>query len=97
MLPTPVPPTETPGCQVQASLTGGETINAQLFCAGAPAGAGIAMTASFNFELLGGGCSGTTNSSGSATCTYRPTSAGALRSVDVCMTPTTGRVCTSVQ
>ena len=96
--PPPPPPTETPGCQVQASVSNAETVNAQLTCSGAPAGAGIAMTASFNFESLGAGCSGASNSGGSASCTVRPGGAtGTLRSVDVCMSPPSGRVCTSVQ
>jgi hypothetical protein len=96
--PPPPPPTATSatGCRVAASVSGTSTVTGTITCAGA-VGAGVPMTATFNFANLSSGCSGLANASGTASCTANLDSAdpGALRSVDVCMTSTTGRVCTT--
>ena len=67
-------------------------------CGGSAVGAGAPMTATFNYANLSSGCSAIGNASGTATCTARLTGEpGALRSVDVCMTAQSGRVCTTTQ
>jgi hypothetical protein len=98
--PVPPPPTATPagGCRVSASVTGGDTVTASMTCSGSAVGQGAPMTATFNYANLSSGCSALGNASGTASCTARlTTEPGPLRSVDVCMTATAGRVCTSVQ
>lgn len=93
--PEPPPPTPAPACSVAASVSGAagdQTASATLTCAGAPVN-GATMSAVFLYQALSGGCGGTSNASGSASCTFKTTDeTGPFIQVEVCFSHN-GRYC----